>query len=179
MRFQSSILKYIKTKKPKFVIIANRTSGYLDPTAGWRTFLNSAGKPAKDESEASKIYSKRLFELSTELAAVGTKVIIFQDVPEPLKIGNPQSIFQYTFLRNHYKEGLTTKLKLNVAARNIEKSLAKTGLIALYDPSLQICGKSCNHQIDVRSIYVDNWHLSTEGSLGLSTSIESFIKQES
>ena len=85
-RFQSSIIKYIKSEKPEFVMIANRTTGYLDPSTGWRTFLNSEGKPAKDQSEASEIYSKKLFELSTELKAIGSKVIVFQNIPEPLKV---------------------------------------------------------------------------------------------
>jgi peptidoglycan/LPS O-acetylase OafA/YrhL len=178
-RFQSSILKYIKMKKPEFVMIANRTSGYLDPATGWRTFLNSEGKPAKDQSEASKIYSKRLFELSTELKAIGSKVIVFQNIPEPLKVRKPQSIFQYAFLGNQFKNGLSTEVRFNKVARDIEKNLAQRGLIILYDPGLEICGRSCSSQINIGNTFMDTWHLSTEGSLNLSNSIETLFKENS
>ena len=179
LNFQSSILKYIQTSKPGYVIIANRTTGYLDPSAGWRTFLNSEGKPAKDESEASEIYSKKLFEISTKLNILGVKVIIFQNIPEPLKVRNPQSIFQYIFLRNYYKNGITSTLKFNKTARSIEKSFAQKGLISLYDPSVEICGNSCSDRINIGYKYMDSWHLSVKGSLSLFSSIKSVIKENS
>ena len=177
--FQSSIFEYIQSAKPEYVIIANRTTGYLDPSVRWRTFLNSEGKPAKDESEASEIYSNKLFEISTKLNKLGAKVIIFQNIPEPTEVGNPQSIFQYTFLRNYYKNGITSALKFNTTARSIEKSFAKEGLISLYDPSTQICGNSCSDKINIGDKYMDRWHLSTKESLNLSSSIESVIKENS
>lgn len=179
LNFQSSILEHIKYAKPEFVIIANRTTGYLDPSAGWRTFLNSNGKPAKDESEASEIYSQKLFEISTKLNTLGAKVIIFQNIPEPSRSGNPQSIFEYIFLKNYYKNGITTSLKFNTTARAIEKNFAKNGLISLYDPSVEICGNSCSHRINIGDRYIDSWHLSTKESLNLSSSIESIIKDNS
>ncbi len=175
LNFQSSILKYIQSAKPEYVIIANRTTGYLDPSAGWRTFLTSEGKPAKDESEASEIYSNKLFEISTKLNKLGAKVIIFQNIPEPTEVGNPQSIFQYIFLRSYYN-GITSTLKFNTTARSIEKSFAMKGLISLYDPSVEICGNSCSDRINIGGKYMDSWHLSTKESLNLSSSIESVIK---
>jgi peptidoglycan/LPS O-acetylase OafA/YrhL len=177
LNFQSSILEYIQSAKPEYVIIANRTTGYLDPSAGWRTFLNSKGKPAKDETEASEIYAKKLFEISTKLNKLGAAVIIFQNIPEPSRVGNPQSIFQYIFLRDYYKNGVTSTLKLNTTARSIEESLAKKGLISLYDPSVEICGNSCSDRINIGDKYMDSWHLSTKESLNLSSSIESVIKK--
>jgi peptidoglycan/LPS O-acetylase OafA/YrhL len=179
LNFQSSILEYIQYAKPDYVIIANRTTGYLDPSAGWRTFLNSEGKPAKDESEASEIYSKKLFEISTKLNELGAKVIVFQNIPEPLRVVSQQSIFQYIFIRNYYKNGITSALKFNTTARSIEKSFAKKGLISLYDPSVEICGNSCSDRINIGDKYMDNWHLSTKESLNLSRSIESVIKKNS
>ena len=179
LNFQSSILEYIQSAKPEYVIIANRTTGYLDPSAGWRTFLNSEGKPAEDESEASEIYSKKLFEISTKLNKLGAKVIIFQNIPEPSRVGNPQSIFQYIFFRNYYKNGVTSTLKFNTTARSIEESLAKKGLISLYDPSVEICGNSCSDRINIGDKYMDSWHISTKESLNLSSSIERVIKENS
>jgi hypothetical protein len=177
MKFQSSIFEYIQSATPEYVIIANRTTGYLDPSAGWRTFLNSKGKPAKDKSEAAEIYSNKLFEISTKLKSLGTKVIIFQNIPEPKEVGNPQSIFQYIFLQNYYKNGIISTLQFNTTARSIEKSLANKGLILLYDPSVQICGNSCGSKINIEDKYMDSWHLSTKESLNLSSSIENFIKK--
>jgi len=179
LNFQSSILEYIQSAKPDYVIIANRTTGYLDPSAGWRTFLNSEGKPAKDESEASEIYSKKLFEISTKLNKLGAKVIVFQNIPEPSRVGNPESIFQYIFLKDYYKNGIISSLKFNTTARRIEKSFAKKGLISLYDPSVEICGNSCSDRINIGSKYMDSWHLSTEESLNLSMSILSVIEENS
>jgi hypothetical protein len=177
LNFQSSILEYIQTAKPEYVIIANRTSGYMNPSAGWRTFLNSDGKPAKDEFEAAEIYSNKLFEISTRLNSLGANVILFQNIPEPTKVGNPQSIFQYIFHQNYYKNGIISTLQFNSTARSIEKSLAKKGLITLYDPSLQICGNSCGDKINIEDKYMDSWHLSTKESLNLSSSIERVIKE--
>lgn len=177
LNFQSSILEYIQSAKPEYVIIANRTTGYMDPPAGWRTFLNSEGKPAKDESEAAEIYSTKLFEISTKLNSLGAKVIIYQNIPEPTEVGIPQSIFQYIFLRNYYKNGIISTLQFNSTARSIEESFAKKGLISLYDPSVQICGNSCSGKINIEGKYMDSWHLSTKESLNLSSSIESVIKE--
>lgn len=179
LNFQSSILDYIQSAKPEYVIIANRTTGYMDPSAGWRTFLNSEGKPAKDASEAAEIYSTKLFEISTKLNSLGAKVIIYQNIPEPTEDGNPQSIFQYIFLRNNYKNGIISTLQFNSTARSIEESFAKKGLISLYDPSVQICGNSCSDKINIEGKYMDSWHLSTKESLNLSSSIESVIKENS
>jgi peptidoglycan/LPS O-acetylase OafA/YrhL len=179
LNFQTSILEYIESAKPEYVIIANRTTGYLDPSAGWRTFLNSEGKPAKDATEASEIYSKKLFEISTKLNKLGSRVIIFQNIPEPSEVGNPQSIFQYIFLRNYFKDGVSSTLKFNSTARSIEKSFAKKGLISLYDPSVEICGDSCDEPMNVGDKYMDLWHLSTKESLNLSSSIERAIKESS
>jgi peptidoglycan/LPS O-acetylase OafA/YrhL len=177
LNFQSSILEYIQSAKPEYVIIANRTTGYMDPSAGWRTFLNSEGKPAKDASEAAEIYSNKLFEISTKLNSLGAKVILFQNIPEPTEVGNPQSIFQYIFLRNYYKNGIISTLQFNSTARSIEESFAKKGLISLYDPSVQICGNSCSDKINIKGKYMDSCHLSTKESLNLASSIESVIKE--
>jgi hypothetical protein len=179
LNFQSSIIKYIKTEKPEIVIIANRTTGYLEPSAGWRTFLTSEGKPAKNEFEASKIYSENLFALSTQLNAIGTKVIIFQNIPEPLKISSPQSIFQFVFLRQHNKADVTSVVKLNEAARTIEKNLSQKGLISLYDPSKEICGISCTGEIKTENFFMDSWHLSTNGSLSLKKSLKILLEEHS
>lgn len=177
LNFQSSILDYIQSAKPEYVIIANRTTGYMDPTAGWRTFLNSEGKPAKDESEAAEIYSNKLFAISTKLNNLGVKVIVFQNIPEPTEVRNPQSIFQYIFFRNYYKNRVFSTLNFNTTARTIEKSLARKGLISLYDPSMEICGNSCSDKINIGGKYMDNLHLSTKGSLNLSSAIESVIRE--
>jgi hypothetical protein len=178
-KFQSSILEYIQIAKPEYVIIANRTTGYLDPSAGWRTFINSEGKPAKDESEASEIYSKQLFLIVTKLKILGSKIVIFQNIPEPLKVGNPQSIFQYVFFRSYYRNGIISTLKFNKSARSIENKYAQKGLISLYDPSVVICGNSCSNRINIGDKYMDSWHLSTKESLRLSHSIERHIKENS
>ena len=156
LNFQSSILDYIQSAKPEYVIIANRTTGYMDPSAGWRTFLNSEGKPAKDASEAAEIYSTKLFEISTKLNSLGAKVIMYQNIPEPTEVVNPQSIFEYIFLRNNYKNGIISTLQFNSTARSIEESFAKKGLISLYDPSVQICGNSCSDTINIEGKYMDS-----------------------
>ena len=178
LKFQQSVLEYIEEFKPEFVIIANRTTGYLDPTTGWRTFLNAEGRPAKDKSEASEIYAKKLFELSTALIAVGTKVIVFQNIPELSQSVIPESVFQLAFLGSDDSRGISSRLTLNKDARKIEENLAKSGFISIYDPSLQICGFSCDKVNNVESIYSDSSHLSTKGSLSLSESMENFIKQK-
>jgi len=179
LKFQSSVLQYIEINKPKFVMIANRTTGYLDPASGWLTFVDPSGEPAKDKAQAAGIYSQKLLEVSSELKAQGIKVIIFQDIPERILIRNPQSNFEKIFLRNDFKQKSTARVVLNSTARKIEASLAKAGLVSLYDPSLELCGNSCNRPINVAGIYLDNWHLSTTGSLRLADSIEKLLRKES
>lgn len=176
--YQESVFRYIKSARPEIVIIANRTAGYLDPSSGWRTFINKVGNPSIDSSEASTIYSEDLSNTVNRLNDLGSKVIIFQDVPEPVTFLNSQSIYQHIFFREQYENGLTSKLKLDLIGRKIETNFERAGLVSLYDPSVSICGGSCLGEIDTHFNYMDSWHLSVTGSLALTPTIQDMLARK-
>lgn len=176
--YQTSVFRFIESAKPEIVVIANRTAGYLDPSSGWRTFINKTGDPSVNSSEASIIYSEKLSTTVQRLKNLGSKVIIFQNVPEPSTFVNSQSIYQHIFLREQYERGLTSKLNIDEIGRKVEKNFQRSGLVSLYDPSVPICGGTCSGEINIHFYYMDSWHLSATGSLALAPTIRELLARK-
>ena len=174
--FKEKAWDYILSEKPRLVVIANRTNGYLEPSLNWRTLISANGVPAQSDVEATEIYGTALASLSEQLQKIGSKLIVYQNVLEPKSIGIPDSIFKYLLFRSEFLSGYSSYY-LNLNARNVEVSIMDAGDLYLFDPNLVICGGDCREKIFVKEFFEDRTHLSRTGSLKMFSAFSDKLRQ--
>ena len=174
--WRSDVLRFIKMSKPKIVVIANRTNGYLNPDAGWGLIIDSEGKKIVSKPKADLAYKTSLVETVKLINESGGDVIIIQNVPEP-KADLERSILQIILKQERRSSLPIGEFFLDASAIQIERELAASNSrVYLVNPSELLCSKSsCLIQQGNVDLYRDSWHLSVYGSLQLSNLIREGI----
>jgi peptidoglycan/LPS O-acetylase OafA/YrhL len=175
-KFKSDVLKYIERTRPNVVIIANRTSGYLNPESGWRTFVTDTGEMVKSAIDARKIYEAELAGLVTRIQKT-SHVVLFQNIPEPENIGSPSSIWSYLVNRESYSGTAKTKVFTDIKVRSLETRLSTQYDFTLFDPYKVLCRDQCLFGIDAKDKFMDSWHLSTVASKNLDLEIAAMLQK--
>lgn len=169
-------MAFIDKKVPDFVVIANRTNGYLNPEAGWRTFLDSAGKTVKTRKDALTVYKNSLTRTLAQITKSGSRVIILQDIPEPsLVIG--QSVAS-VLLASESTSGLhLSSMFSDQTVSAMERVIARQFTeVYIVNPKLALCSNTyCEIRENGKSIYQDHLHLSEFGSRKLSVLLKSAL----
>ena len=173
--FQSDVLKYIRLTKPKIVIIANRSYGYLNPELNWRSLIDSEGKVYNNRDEAVALYSKSLSAIVVKLNSMGIKTLLYQQVPEIDDFNNPRSLYEYIRHPSDHNSN-SMKVSIDFKVRSIESRMSRELKFGLFDPSHVICGGSCGSLVDIDNSYMDSFHLSRVGSLTMSNDLASAIR---
>jgi hypothetical protein len=114
-------------------------------------------------------------ELLSKISKFGSKVLLFQNIPEPVGAGYPKSFFQEFILRKEYEKSISITESFNSNARKFESLLEGEGLISLYDPYIEICKFGCVGEDFIERMYQDNFHLSVYGSESLYSSVQDKI----
>ena len=116
---------------------------------------------------------KRTFE---NLANSGSRVILFQNIPEPAIVGGN------SILTKLLNQGKTVQLPLaSLSVDNLvvasEADIAKSfSAVRLFDPTPLMCPQNeCTIIEEGREVYRDNWHLSEYGSLKLASAIREIL----
>jgi peptidoglycan/LPS O-acetylase OafA/YrhL len=162
---QREIIDFALKTKPDAVLIANLSSGYVNP--GWRNVIPENAGPIHISS-ISSLYEEGLSGVVKELYEEEIPVIIVQNVPEPDLVRAPPSILHKVFPPKVITEfDSTDALALRAQAALIEARVAnKYPRTVLFDPVETLCLKSsCQLVTDGKSNYLDPRHLSREGSL--------------
>jgi hypothetical protein len=175
-KFKRDVLKYIERTRPNVVIIANRTSGYLNPESGWRTFVTDTGEMVKSATDARKIYEAELAGLVTRIQKT-SHVVLFQNIPEPENIGSPSSIWSYLVNRESYSGTAKTKVFTDIKVRSLETRLSTQYDFTLFDPYKFLCRDQCLFGIDAKDKFMDSWHLSTVASKNLDLEIAAMLQK--
>jgi hypothetical protein len=168
--FKREINEFIEISKPEILVIANRTSGYLSPESGWRTLLDSEGRSIFSSREARMAYEDDLNWIGKNVSKK-IKVVIFQNIPEPKNIGSPPTIWNYLLNKSVYDGQTSSDVFIDPEVRKLEIELSNRYNFTLFDPVGVLCSDSCNSGIDVGGKFMDAWHLSTEASRSLESSI--------
>ncbi len=174
--WREEILRFIGISKPKIVVIANRTNGYLNPLAGWGTIVDSEGKNIVSKGKANLAYKVSLEKTVRLINDFGGDVIIIQNIPEP-RVDLERSLLQLILKQQQQNSLPIGEFFLDSSAIRIEKDLAAlNSRIYLVKPSEVLCSKSsCLVKVGSNVLYRDSWHLSVYGSLRLTSLIRQGI----
>jgi hypothetical protein len=169
VHWQKQVMTFIIGATPEFVVIANRTNGYLNPDSGWSTFLDDSGDPIKTRAEALVAYKESLTSTLARITQSGSEVILLQNIPEPSSV-NGQSVLSALMgsknttvlpLTEMFTDQTVSQLELDVVG---EFKSAR-----ILNPEIVLCPKKyCLIFENGQPIYRDNWHLSEFGSKKLS-----------
>lgn len=150
---------WIRDNKPKIVIIANLSTGYLKTSR--RTLSNPGGKCPDINGLGCKGYEIALRKTIKQIKEYGSKVILLQTIP------NYTGQFERTFL--DFNPEYTVREKVLSLAREpsylVEVDLSKKNEIYLVDPFLYLCEKNkCPLKSYGKYLYANSFHISTEGA---------------
>ena len=175
-KWQDDVFKHIEKNKPSFVIISNRTFGYLNPNFGWRTFLDEKGNPIRERNLALQKYSEALQNTISRIVSVGSKVIIVQDIPEPQSF-NGQSIGQLVLGVEASPSVPLAEMNIDFEVIDLEMGIAKRNeRVFLFNPAKSLCkDANCIISQNGNNIYMDGWHLSRFGSIKLQEKFSTLV----
>ena len=174
--WQNQIMNFITSKRPNVVVIANRSNGYVNPESGWRSFLDFNGVPITSRTMALAFYKDSLKRTFENLANSGSRVILFQNIPEPAIVGGNSILTKILNQGNTLRVPLASLSVDNLVVAS-EADIAKSfSAVRLFDPTPLMCPQNeCTIIEEGREVYRDNWHLSEYGSLKLASPIREFL----
>ncbi len=175
-KFKKDVFSYIDSTKPDIVVIANRTSGYLNPDSGWRSLVTKTGKSVKSSSEAEKIYESDLINFISRIQK-SSQFVLFQNIPEPENIGSPPSVWSYFVNKESYDGTVRTSFFADNSVRALEKRLSEKYNFTLFDPFAVLCSDKCISGLDVKDNFMDSWHLSTAASENLELDLIAMLQE--
>jgi peptidoglycan/LPS O-acetylase OafA/YrhL len=167
LEWQRDIKGYIKEKKPEFVIISNRTTGYLNPGTGWRVLIDQNGNPVNNRKDSLRLY--RLYLLKTiDFISIKSKVVLIQNIPEPF-FNDANSLIKKLLDRQYSKAVDIDQFKFDSEVIGIEqKILSSKHNSILVDPKKALCYlEKCFTREYGNELFRDSWHLSVYGSIKL------------
>jgi len=163
--WQREIIDFALETKPSVVLIANLSSGYVNP--GWRNVMpENAG--AIRMLSLSSLYEEGLSDVVKELNEVGIPVVIVQNIPEPDFVQALPSILRKVYPSKEIVEFESTgTLARRAQAALIESRVAqKYPGTTLFDPAETLCETGrCQLVTNGNPNYLDPRHLTREGSL--------------
>lgn len=177
--WQRQVFDYIESRSPQVVIVANRSLGYTNPELGWRTFVDSNGRPVS-RGDALILYAKSLTEVARRLEASDSGLLLVQNIPELKVLRSRNSIGRMILLdRQPPRFDASETLALRTPIANLERSIAgKLKRVDLVDPADVLCSETmCDRYRGDESLYLDSFHLSRFGSLELTNLLGARLEQ--
>ena len=174
-KWQGDVMQFVITQKPDVVVIANRTNGYLNPARGWRMLLDDTGLAVSSRPKALLIYQESIKRVLGEITESGSRVILFQNIPEPEAVRT--SILTKLLNRGKTIELPMASLSVDNEVVVSEESIVKDfPAVQLLNPTDLLCRKNqCTIVENGSEVYRDNWHLSEYGSQKFSPLITNLL----
>lgn len=184
--WQEQMFNYAFKLKPKIVIIANRSPGYVNNS--WKWFgLNSSknGEKTRTALESEQSYRKALNEVSLPLNNYGIPILIINSIPdinlgvEDLRNANLARDILQIWNSRAYQATRSEAEKARFFALMAETEVAKKALKTFnFDPIQVLCNSQiCPKKIGLRSLYIDYSHLSIDGAMFLVPQLQEKIKE--
>jgi hypothetical protein len=150
---------WIKDNQPKFVVIANLSTGYLKTSR--KTVNNPGGKCPDINGLGCKGYGVALGKTIEQIEKYGSKVVILQTMPN--YTGQfKRTIFDFNPDYSINKSVLSLAREPSFLA---EVKLSQEYEVDLVDPFLYFCQKNeCPLNISGVYLYANSFHISTEGA---------------
>jgi peptidoglycan/LPS O-acetylase OafA/YrhL len=175
LRWQNDIFNYIKSEKPNFVFIANRTNGYLNPDSGWRVLLDENGKEIIERKSAIEAYRVALTQ-SIRSISKNSRVILVQNISEPGFLRSSSLLSKLLDRDENKSRGIdlfSNDSSVSIIEQNVVASATRANLL---NPVQTLCPNGhCILREKGTEVYMDSWHLSTFGSIKLANQIKEII----
>lgn len=179
------MLEFALRSKPRAVVIANRSAGYVNQDWGWHA-LNKFpfGPRVRSHQEASKAWSTALVGISGRLADAGIKVVIINPIPDTndrLNSAEGASIAR-DILKLYSSRNIQATRKAAERARSLaveaEREVPKQiAGVSTYDPMPVLCDADiCPKLVNGVSAYLDWGPLSRAGSLLLVPTLTQILR---
>jgi peptidoglycan/LPS O-acetylase OafA/YrhL len=150
---------WIKDNKPKFVVIANLSTGYLKTSR--KTFSNPGGKCPDINGLGCKGYEMSLDRTIKEIKKYGSKVILLQTIPNYTGQFN-RKVFDFNPNYTVNKNILSLAREPSYLA---EVEVSQDQELYLIDPFLYMCLENqCPLSFKGKYLYANSYHISTEGA---------------
>jgi hypothetical protein len=184
--WQGQMLNYALTTRPKVVVIANRSSGYVNKEWGWATLSKvPGGQPVPSTPEAAVVWERALSAISQKLQAEGIGVIVVNPIPD---INNRSDsgggatiisdVFQWTEPHRIQATRLQAERARELALKAERVTASRITGVVLFDPIPVLCDSiECPKIKDGLALYLDWGHLTREGSLLLAPSLVETIQE--
>ncbi len=175
--WQRQTMQYALETKPNVVVIANRSTGYTQPGAGWRTIIGPHGDVAGDPQQAAQLWQEGLNGVVQPLRAAGIGVVIMQNIPEPAVNTANSSLLRRVLPEDaDFSSGQTLSDRSGAAAAEAAVAAANKGTV-LYDPAKYLCNEThCPLTENSLGLYSGTFHLTSAGSLLLAPSEKAAIE---
>lgn len=150
---------WIKNNKPKYVVIANLSTGYLKTSR--KTITNPGGKCPDINGLGCKGYEMALRNTVERINEYGSKVVLLQTVP------NYTGHFERSLF--NFNPNYTTAKSILTLAREpsylAEVEVSKDNEISLVDSFLYLCQETqCPLVLGGKYLYANSYHISTAGA---------------
>ena len=150
---------WIENNKPKYVVIANLSTGYLKTSR--KTITNPGGKCPDINGLGCKGYEIALRNTVERVNEYGSKVVLLQTIP------NYTGHFDRSLF--NFNPNYTTEKNILALAREpsylAEVEVSKDREILLVDPMLYLCQKTqCPLVLGGKYLYANSYHISTAGA---------------
>ena len=167
--WQKDVLQFALKTRPKAVVIANRSTGYVHPELHWRTIGRPDGSRAGTVAEATDLYAKALTSVVSTLSRAGIPVVVINAVPDMTGYVDRTSLAAQAFGAGDYRKDRAVLARQRGPAITVEQTLSsQTTEVALVDPFPELCDDtSCWARKDGQPWYQDATHVSRTGSLRL------------
>ena len=184
--WQVQLIDYAIRTQPSVVVIANRSSGYVNKEWGWVTLSkNPEGSPATSSIEAAKIWEQAILAISQRLRAEGIGVLVINPIPD---VNNrADSGGGATIIRDILGWTAPDMIQATRAQAEQARELALKAEQAassnsegpkLFDPIPVLCDLSeCPKFKNGESLYLDWGHLTREGAILLSPALRIAIQE--
>lgn len=175
--WQKSIVAYALKTKPKAVVIANLSEGYIHPGDGWRTAATDSGGRAGSTAEAVSLWRKGLEPIVSTLRKAGIGVVILTSGPQMVGYTVGTSLLSQAIGSRDFSISRGDSEASRKPAIDAERAVAKAypGTL-VHDPNPSLCDNTdCWASRDGIAYYQDETHVSVAGSLLLVDRLRSTI----
>ncbi len=177
--WQKSVMDFAVMTKPDVVVIANRSGGYVRPSADWRLIETASGQKPADAKSARESYASALGATIAELRQVGIAVVVVGAVPEMSGYVDQRSLLSSVLEAPPFTIGRTEAENFREPALRSELALAQADSgVRVYDPIPALCEEQeCATRVGDEIRYQDETHLSVDGAMRLAAGIQESIAE--
>ena len=179
--WQQEILKYALTTKPRAVVIANRSAGYVNRDWQWVQLIEADGSPADTSEKAARVWQRELDGVIRPLRQAGIGIVIMNSIADVDDRVDRRSLFSRLISTQSVGTIKATRAlaeQVRAGAIDAEREVARENPgTQMVDPLKTLCDANvCPNFDDGKPLYVDFGHVTRLGSLSLAPGVKEALR---